>query len=617
MPNGGYAVWRGVTEIGIVGLGPWGLCVLERVINRVRALGPDGPQVLVHICEPNTPGSGMFDRNEPDYLIMNTPCGEHVLHPSRDESSLRSSDLGLYEWVVAQGYRWTGSTCAVTESGTPITPHDFLPRRLLAEYLEWFYLALLHEAPKNIECIHQAESVVDIAPVEGERERIVLASGRVLEVDHVVVTTGHTPNLVDQNGNPSLLGPYTLSSKLHLIPPGDAVAVEGMGLVALDVIMALTEGRGGSFTSRGDRMHYAPSGREPVISLFSRTGYPYCAKSPGNQDVTGTYRPVVCTDHALAPLRDAAGGRSSIDMRRDLLPLLLAEMEVRYYAQSALLAGGPEAEQEVRDTLGRAWAEGRYCEASLRYAERFGAFDAASHLFVGEGEVFVSSKDYESQVYDTVDSDLSAALMEGGASPVKAAYEVLRSLRDVMRSVIEFGALTPESSIDFQTKIRGRITRMVAGPPAFRCQQLLALMDAGIVTIPFGPLPTVEVGADGGFDISSVRLSRPHTEHVQWLVRGHMDDPTCHRSASSLYRHLHQRGRVQQCDRVGSSAGSIQLSRDYHPIGADEHVSSRIWMFGALTEGVRYYTGYIPSPKSRVRAFVDADECVSVMIGDG
>ena len=35
----------------------------------------------------------------------------------------------------------------------------------------------------------------------------------------------------------------------------------------------------------------------------------------------------------------------------------------------------------------------------------------------------------------------------------------------------------------------------------------------------------------------------------------------------------------------------------------------------ALTEGVRYYTGYIPSPKSRVRAFVDADQCATEMIG--
>lgn len=608
-----------MTEIAIVGLGPWGLCVLERIINRVRTLGPGGPQVLVHICEPNTPGSGMFDRHEPDYLIMNTPCGEHVLHPSRDETSVRSSDQGLYEWVVAQGYQWTGATCAVTQSGTPITPHDFLPRRLLAEYLEWFYLALLHEAPENIECIHQADMVVDITPVAGDRERLVLASDTALEVDHVVVTTGHTPNMVDQNRNPAMLGPYSLISKLHLIPAGESVAVEGMGLVALDVVMALTEGRGGSFTPRGDRLRYEPSGEEPIIYLFSRTGYPYCAKSPQNQDPTGTYRPVICTDDVLSSLRNGGvghSGRGSVDMRRDLLPLLLAEMEVRYYSQSALLAGGTDAEQEVRATLGRAWAEGRYAESCARYAELYGTFDAASHLFVGEGDVFVSSKDYESQVYETVDADLAAALMVGGASPVKAAYEVLRSLRDFMRGVIEFGGLTPDSSIDFQTKVRGRITRMVAGPPAFRCQQLLALMDAGIVTIPFGPLPTVEVSAHGGFDIDSQRISRPYTEHVEWLVRGHMDDPTCHRSASSLYRHLHQRGRVQQCDRVGSNAGSIQLSRDFHPIGADEHVSSRIWVFGALTEGVRYYTGYIPSPKSRVRAFVDADECVNVMIGN-
>ena len=37
-------------------------------------------------------------------------------------------------------------------------------------------------------------------------------------------------------------------------------------------------------------------------------------------------------------------------------------------------------------------------------------------------------------------------------------------------------------------------------------------------------------------------------------------------------------------------------------------------MLGALTEGVRYFTAYIPSPKSRVRAFIDAQACVEQIL---
>ncbi len=71
-----------------------------------------------------------------------------------------------------------------------------------------------------------------------------------------------------------------------------------------------------------------------------------------------------------------------------------------------------------------------------------------------------------------VETDLDEALAVGG-SPVKAAQEVTRILRDQLRSVIEFGGLTLESYIDFQSNVRGRINRLEAGPPPLRSQQLL------------------------------------------------------------------------------------------------------------------------------------------------
>jgi len=77
-----------------------------------------------------------------------------------------------------------------------------------------------------------------------------------------------------------------------------------------------------------------------------------------------------------------------------------------------------------------------------------------------------------------VEDDLDEALLPWG-SPVKAAQEVLRILRDDIRSIIEFGGLSLESYVDFKHNVKGRINRLEAGPPLVRSQQLLALMDAG------------------------------------------------------------------------------------------------------------------------------------------
>ena len=41
----------------------------------------------------------------------------------------------------------------------------------------------------------------------------------------------------------------------------------------------------------GERKRYIPSGNEPEIYLYSRSGVPYCAKSAHGVDPYGDYRP--------------------------------------------------------------------------------------------------------------------------------------------------------------------------------------------------------------------------------------------------------------------------------------------------------------------------------------
>jgi hypothetical protein len=53
----------------------------------------------------------------------------------------------------------------------------------------------------------------------------------------------------------------------------------------------------------------------------------------------------------------------------------------------------------------------------------------------------------------------------------------------------------------------------------------------------------------------------------------------------------------------------VQLTEEFHPVSIKGDIAERLWVFGGLTEGPRYYTAYIPSPASRVRAFVDAGLC--------
>ncbi len=389
-----------------------------------------------------------------------------------------------------------------------------------------------------------------------------------------------------------------------------------MGLVGFDLLTALTVGRGGSFEEIGDRLRYVRSGREPVIYLYSRSGVPYCAKSAHGVDPYGEYQPVVCTPEEIAALTNPGGSpvRRQVDFRRDLLPLLFAEMQARFLTHAALLKAGPSDAADVRSRLKEAWGAGRFEAAVEHYEPVYGRFDPADHLFAGAGNHYVSSADYESRVYDAIESDLEEAMAIGG-SPVKAALEVLRILRDQLRSVIEFGGLTYESYLDFQTNIRGRINRLEAGPPPLRSQQLLALLDAGVVHIPFGPNPDVVASPDGRVTLRSTQLEEEMSVTVNGVVRGHLDLPSLARSSSPLLNRLYANGRLTQMSYGSTPVGSVAITEHFHPYDTAGHVQANLSLLGVLTEGARYFTHYLPSPRSRIRAVLDAQECVENVIG--
>lgn len=603
-------------EIAIVGLGSWGLCALERFVTSARGSHRRSVQAQVHVIEPRTPGAGLYEIDQPDYLIMNNPCGQLSLYPESACGGSPQYGVGFYDWVRLRGYRWIGDACRIDPNGRAVTPHDFLPRRIMGEYLRWFYQAVVAEAPSNLQIVRHRSTAVDLVPQPGGQEQVRLADGRSLFVDHVILTCGHTANVSQRLADSALAGalaPYPVDRCIRAIPKGVTVGVSGMGLVAADVVAALTVGRGGQFIDDGRRMRYVRSGREPLLHLFSRSGLPYCAKSVSSPDDTGDYQAAISTPAALAwlrhgPGRDERGG--PVDVRADLLPLVFAEMQLRFYCQSATLSESPDAARCLRSQLTDAWRNGDFVRAVAVCARRYGRFEPDEHFFGNEGRMPMSSKDYNLRVYETVEADLDQALIRGGMSPIKAAYEVLRILRDDMRSVIEFKGMSASSYLDFQLNLRKRITRLIAGPPALRSQQLLALMDSEVVCLPYGRSPAVEFLEGPRARVKSRFLEDPHSSNVDYMIQGHLDEPTVHRSASPLLSTLYGKGRLQQLHYGDVSVGSVSLTEESHPINARNDTEKRIWMFGPLTEGVRYFTHYIPSPRSRQRAFIDLQTCV-------
>src|SRR5262249_14512257 len=149
---------------------------------------------------------------------------------------------------------------------------------------------------------HQAR-VTDVRPVGGQFELSAAGDGdNSVLADHVLFVTGHSSNRPPPGSSEREFAEYSARApRARYVPyayplenilrdsvagPDRVVGCVGLGLTAFDVILYLTQGRGGAFVSDGGsgRLRYESSGREPQkIVGMSRSGLftsarPYNAK---------------------------------------------------------------------------------------------------------------------------------------------------------------------------------------------------------------------------------------------------------------------------------------------------------------------------------------------------
>lgn len=591
--------------VAIIGLGSRGLGVLERI----AALAGD-EQIAVEVIDPAGTGAGVHDTGQPDYLLLNTTCGQISMFPDRRSVGTATAAQGptLHEWAVSRGHRLAADGFTVGPQGRELRPTDFLPRRLLGEYLAWFFERLRPALAGRL-TLHRTEAV-DMAAAADGGLLIALADGTGVPADYAFLTTGYTRNASPADGT-FIADPYPLPDRLAAVAPGQTVAIGGFGLSAIDVISCLTVGRGGRFGRDQGDVAYLPSGAEPAILLYSRSGVPGRAR-PLVTRFEISYHPLVFTPGAIDELRQRRGGaRAPLDFGSDIMPLILDEMRIAYRLGQARCAA-PEAEQALADELKSASRAGIGARLDELDAE-LGRFDAAALLDGSAGLRLGDSAAYQRWFADTLRRDLGEGLQGFAWSPVKAALDILRELRDTFRYAADFGGLTEASQDDFYRRIVPLVNRAVVGPQYERHAELLALMTAGLVHVPFGPAPAV-VRHGGSWTLTSTRLVAPERRDADWLVSAQVPLPAVDCSASPLLGALARKGWIRPSRPGSTLVPGIDVDRDQHPLAADGTPHQRIWVLGPLCEGATFYNNLVPSPGVYSRPVADAHRCTAAML---
>ena len=111
---------------------------------------------------------------------------------------------------------------------------------------------------------------------------------------------------------------------------------------------------------------------------------------------------------------------------------------------------------------------------------------------------------------------------------------------------------------------------------------------------------------------SSVRPPTPVVEIIPLGVASPCSPVA--RSTSPLLNRLYAKGRLTQLSYGDTPVGSVAINENFHPYDTEARLQPNLSLLGVLTEGCRYFTHYLPSPRSRLRAVYDAQDCVEAVI---
>ncbi|MDC0773759.1 FAD/NAD(P)-binding protein [Streptomyces sp. HD] len=601
---------RSVPSIAIVGMGSRGLGILERLVSRCLAEPFD---ITVHLVDPRPPGPGLHRADQPDYLLLNTVCSQLTAFadPAMVTGPARTSGPSLYDWCRERDLRLQDDGYTVRAGiGRDVRPNDFLPRRLLSDYLAWAAERILDAAPEQLRPVRHQASATGLVPL-GDREQVVLDDGTSLVVDAAFLTVGHHTlhRPQGEEADPTTVScPYPLPDAVETVCPGERVVVLGMGLTAMDVIASLTLGRGGRHATGEDgETRYLSSGREPKIILASRNGLPYRSRPVLNP---GRIRcePLAMTPARVRELRETRpGGR--LNFAEDIVPLVEAEIDLTYYRSCLALRIG-DADAARREVAKQVRARG--VETVLAQArERFGP-SPVSGLLSGDASApssWPTYQDYVGWFVARVADDLAEARTGLGLSSVKEALEVLRDHRDVLRAVVDPPGLDDESLNDFFGDFVSLVNRTVIGPQLDRSTELLALIDAGVVS----PAPGAHTRlrrsprGDAAWVLESTTLAAAHRVEADRVVLAHVQEPAADEVEGSLLGGLVKAGRLRTLRHRGTNTPGLDVTREGRAVDATGAVQERIFLLGPHTEGSSYYNHYVPSPGVPSRALRDAE----------
>ncbi len=462
--------------------------------------------------------------------------------------------------------------------------NEFAPRAWVGAYLEQGFQKLCAQAPSNVKIIPCVGEVVDLVK-EKEGYQIYFQNPlgiKALPVHfhNLLFCTGHFGNF-DPHSLPNntriISRVYPVEEALKELGAMDTVAIKGFGLTFIDVVLALTEGRGGIFEKNEEgELYYIPSGNEPKkILAFSRSGLPIIPR-------TGQKPPEFPLHYFNREILEYMGmGSMQFDFEEQLLPLIKNKMVFAYYDR--LLSNyGDQLVYHYDFSI----VEKQINAFHMEYPQlsEF-TFESLERPISSGGE-----ENWEIQLLPYIRYTIEEAQMGLEKSPLLASIGVFKGISELLNECYSYGGLTPASHRIFDEYYRGLFNRIGHGPPIINLQKILVLADCNILDLSFCKSPLViACPENSGFIIKKQEESSSF--HCTHLLEATIPKTNIEKNPSLLYKNMLQRGMIQPFVNGGSepyNPGCLAVDRESHPLNTNGHPYHNITFYGTPLEGINF-----------------------------
>ncbi|MRH93112.1 adenylate cyclase [Nocardia sp. SYP-A9097] len=546
--------------VAIVGAGPKGIGVLERICASAPELLGDRP-VTVHLVDPYPPGAGRVWRHaQSPLLLMNSRAADVTIFTDdtvQCDGPIRPGPT-LAEWVEQVRDRTLPVTIdpSLDSELRQSNSASFHTRRLHSAYLSWFYERVLDGRPDTVDVrLHRSEAVDLTDGPAGEQLVWLRDDPNPLPVDVVVLAVGHLDSeadaagqaltgFADRHGRRYFPPAYTADTDFSTVEPGESVLVRGFGLAATDLITLLTEGRGGRFDTAADgNLVYRPSGAEPRLHLGSRRGVPYRPK-PSYQLRGPTAE--FPRFFGLAEIDALIERPGPIRFWPDLWPLIAKEIGWGYYTE--LFGAHPDRVHMRFEDFATHYAQLDWGSAELRRLVDKAVPFPRDRLDVLELDQPLSrvdateADDMAARVRCHIRDILDHCRDPAFSADLGALGGVLSVFRQLPR-VVGSGKLDPTSQLeDVDGWWFGFFSYLGSGPPPVRLVELLALEQAGVVSL-IGPDMWVETDESLGLFVGGSRKVLGAVTATT-LIDARLPGADVAHTTNPIVRAMHRRGQL-------------------------------------------------------------------------